>query len=339
MGTSTGTSPRTKPPRALPVPGSPLSSVDPAVSTYLLKFTPRPKTMSPEYWEAIGLFTIEAVAVAAPPSARDARRFLTPVAQYVAWQWMSGEPLDRQQMFTRPAVRSFIRTQTKDLKFKTRQHYEWILDQVVAAVVGPREQLPKAVSGRGVSVRPYTLAEEHAYRVMVRNQATPHRRQNAEVLLALGFGAGLVAGDIVAIRGEHVVRVPDGVEIHVPGPRARVVPVFAEWEAILLSAAIRVSGGRLFLPTRPELDSGAVSEFTACLQGREPRLSAQRMRSTWILRLLDAGININVVAAVCGISDRQSLVPYFEFISPVPDAESRAAIRAVSRPAPESVAA
>lgn len=295
--------------------------------------------MSAEYWEAIGLFTIEAVAVAAPPSARDARRLLTPVAQYVAWQWMSGVPLDRQEMFTRPGVVSFIRTQTKHLKFKTREHYEWVLDQVVAAVVGPREEPPKGISGRPAPVKPYTLAEEHAYRVVVRNQATAHRRQNGEVLLALGFGAGLVAGDIIAITGDHVVRVPDGVEIHVPGPRARVVPVFVEWEAIVLSAATRVGRGRLFLPTRPELDPGAVSGFTACLQGRESRLSAQRMRSTWILRLLDAGIKVNVVAAVCGMAERQSLVPYFEFISPVPDAEARSAIRALSRPGPESVAA
>jgi len=295
--------------------------------------------MSPAYWEAIGLFTIEAVALAAPPSTRDARRFLTPVAQYVAWQWMSGVPLDRQEMFTPPGVTSFIRTQTKHLKFKTREHYEWILDQVVAAVVGPPVQPPKAVPGRGAPVKPYTLAEEHAYRVMARNQATPHRRQNAEVLLALGFGAGLVAGDIIAIRGEHVVRVSDGVEIHVPGSRARVVPVFAEWEAIVASAVTRVGGGRLFLPSRPELDPGAVSGFITTLQGRESRLSAQRMRSTWILRLLDAGIKVNVVLATSGMSGPESLVPYVQFMSPVPDAEALSAIRAISRPAPESVAA
>jgi len=295
--------------------------------------------MSPDYWKAIGPFTIEAVALAAPLSARDARRLLTPVAQYVAWQWMSGVPLDRQEMFTRPGAKSFIRTQTKHLKFKTREHYEWILDQVIAAVVGPREEPPKVVSGRAAPVKPYTLAEEHAYRVMVRNQATAHRRQNGEVLLALGFGAGLVAGDIIAITGEHVVQVCDGVEIHVPGPRARVVPVFAEWEAIVLSAATRVGSGRLFLPSRPELDPGDVSGFITTLQGRESRVSAQRMRSTWILRLLDAGINVNIVLATSGMSTPQSLVPYVQFMSPVPDAEARSAIRAISRPAPESVAA
>ncbi|MGI8985160.1 MAG: hypothetical protein ACR2HM_11640 [Acidimicrobiales bacterium] len=135
---------------------------------------------------------------------------------------MSGVPLDREQMFARPAAKTFIRMQTKHLKINTRQHYEWILDQVVAAVVGPREEPPKVVPGRGAPVKPYSLAEEHAYRVMVRNQATAHRRQNGKVLLALGFGAGLVAGDIITIRGEHVVQVSDGVEIHVPGRRARV---------------------------------------------------------------------------------------------------------------------
>lgn len=100
-----------------------------------------------------------------------------------------------------------------------------------------------------------------------------------------------------------------------------------------------MGSGRLFLPSRPELDPGAVSGFTACLQGRESRLSAQRMRSTWILRLLDAGINVNVVLATSGMSRPESIVPYFEFMSPVPDAEARSTIRAVSRPAPESVAA
>lgn len=66
-----------------------------------------------------------------------------------------------------------------------------------------------------IMATPYTEGEELAWRTLVRNQATELRRENGEVLLALGFGAGQATEDIAVLTGEHVLRVQDGVEIAV----------------------------------------------------------------------------------------------------------------------------
>ncbi|MGI8985161.1 MAG: hypothetical protein ACR2HM_11645 [Acidimicrobiales bacterium] len=198
----------------------------------------------------------------------------------------------------------FIREQTAHMSKGSRANYRSVLRRVVEVF-----SLPKGAPSRPLALTaaspatPYTAAEELAWRVVMRNQATELRRENGEVLLALGFGAGLATEDITLLHGHHIVQFRQGVEIHVPGRRARVVPVFTEWADILLAAAKRVGDERLFLPNRDGHTRNLVSNFVAKLQEGSPVLSAQRMRATWIVRLLNAGTKANVMTTVAGVAD------------------------------------
>ncbi|MCA1693523.1 MAG: hypothetical protein LC749_01650 [Actinobacteria bacterium] len=288
--------------------------------------------MSAKYWKAIGPFTIEATAEAAIRTPYEERYLITPMAQFVAWQWMSGVLLDRAEMFTRDAVDTFIREQTKKMSKGSRANYRAVLRRVVEVFEVPKGAPSKRLALTAASpAAPYTAAEEAAWRVLMGNQATELRRENGEVLLALGFGAGLATEDIALLFGPHIVKVRKGIEIDVPGRRARVVPVLSEWEGILLAAAERVGDQRLFLPNRDGHTRNLVSNFVAKLSKEKPGLSVTRMRASWIVRLLNGGIKTNVLMTVAGVADPEALARYVQFMDPVPTEDAHATIRALSR--------
>ncbi len=66
--------------------------------------------------------------------------------------------------------------------------------------------------------------------------------------------------------------------------------------------------------------------------GGSPRLSTQRMRATWIVRMLNAGIKVNVIMAMAGVTDYYAIGRYVQFMDEVPVAEAHAALRALGRP-------
>lgn len=302
------------------------------MTSYLLNYTPKPDIVSAKYWATIGPFTIEATAEAALRTPYEDRYLVTPMAQFVAWQWMSGVALDRAEMFTRDAVDTFIRDQTKEMSKGSRANYRAVLRRVVEVFEVPKGAPSKRLALTAASpAAPYTEAEEAAWRVLMGNQATELRRENGEVLLALGFGAGLATEDIALLFGPHIVKVRKGIEIDVPGRRARVVPVLSEWEDILFAAAERVGDQRLFLPNRDGHTRNLVSNFVAKLSAEKPGLSVPRMRASWIVRLLNGGIKTNVLMTLAGVADPEALARYVQFMDPVPTEDAHAAIRALSR--------
>ncbi len=84
---------------------------------------------------------------------------------------------------------------------------------------------------------PYTIREQVALRSWATGQVTPYREVTCHVLLALGLGAGLSAGEVGAVQAKHLHCDADGVLVEVVGKRARLVPVLAEWEPVLVNVA------------------------------------------------------------------------------------------------------
>ncbi len=301
------------------------------MTKYLLRYQPIAKMVDPDHWEKIREFTLAAAAEAAPLTSYEAKAIVGPLAQYVDWHSTSGVPLDRAQMFTRANVDKFIKERTKHMVKGSRSNYRAVLRRVVEAFDEPQQPSgkPLALTASTPAER-YSPAVELAHRAMARNQATRSRRENAELLLGLGYGVGLPTEEIAILHGIHVVEVPGGVEIHVPGRRARVVPVLPEWESVILAAAHRVGEGMLFLPNREGYARNLLNKFVSDLDhGGAPRISTQRMRATWIVRMLNAGIRVNVIMAMAGVTDYYAIGRYVQFMDEVPAAQAHADLRAV----------
>ena len=120
-----------------------------------------------------------------------------------------------------PVARRTLRT---NLRFIARRMVPALYPQDAAL---PRER----------AKQPYSAAEIAGYLALADAQPAASRRMRAAGLVCLGAGAGLIRGDLRAVRGTDVICRSGGVIVAVRGARPRAVPVLARYHGRLLAAA------------------------------------------------------------------------------------------------------
>jgi integrase len=149
------------------------------------------------------------------------------------------------------------------------------------------ERYPEPAPTRLVRERakaPYSEAEIDGYLRLAAAQPTNQRRTRSSALVCLGAGAGIIAGELRALRGADVVVRADGLLVLIAGRRARSVPVLARYHAPLLEAA-SFAGENLIVGGREPGRRNITDELCAALSADSslPRLEPGRLRSTWLL--------------------------------------------------------
>lgn len=256
--------------------------------------------MPADEWDAIESFVLAAATDCdgkVPMSARTAVQFASRIAR---WALRSGLPLEREVVFRRSTIGLYIQHECASQPKSTRNTYRSRLLRM-GEVLAPAHQddaLPGLV--RDSEIRPYSAAEQTAWRSWADGQRTPARRQDAKVLLALSIGAGLSGGEISEVRYENITVDAEGVLIQVAGERARVVPVLAPWEDILVAVAHLdcEPEGFVFRPTARRPNPNVVSHFTK-KDGHLP--STYRMRTTWMVTQLIAGVPVKALLNAAGV--------------------------------------
>ena len=162
------------------------------------------------------------------------------------------------------------RTLRTNLRFIARR----VVPQLAPADVPlPRERAKK----------PYSAAEIAGYLALADAQPAAARRMRAAGLVCLGAGAGLIRGDLRAVRGTDVICRSGGVIVAVRGARPRAVPVLSRYHDRLLAAA----GFAGTAPVCGGADPGRrniTTPLTRSLSGGTglPRLDTSRLRATWL---------------------------------------------------------
>lgn len=275
--------------------------------------------MPAEEWNAIESFVL---AVArdcdgrVPMSARVSAQFAARIAR---WALRGGLPLDRDVIFRRSTIGLYIQQDCASLAKTTRNTYRSRLLRM-GEVLAPEHQndaLPGM--GRENAIRPYSAAEQAAWRSWAQGQRTPARRKDAKVLLALGIGAGLSGGEIAEVRYRDLTADDGGVLVHVTAGRTRTVPVLAAWEAILVSATRsgRAPDEFVFRPDAARPAPNMINHFTQ--DNRHPPSTA-RMRTTWIVTHLTAGVPAKALldaAGVKGFASFERCVTYLPESDPI----------------------
>jgi integrase len=160
---------------------------------------------------------------------------------------------------------------------------------------------------------------------MAMAQPKAWRRHSALVLLALGIGAGLRAGEIALAETDDVVGARRSLRVSVGARSVRVHPDYA---ALLAKLAKRTDGTFLF--HRPAVDRtyyNFVNDFCRQLvcDPAAPRLSVNRCRSSFICDHLAAGTPLSVLLEMSGIKEVESLLRYARHVDGAP--RSKAALR------------
>jgi hypothetical protein len=201
-----------------------------------------------------------------------------------------------------------------------------VLHRVGAAVLGPLVYPPRTTFGTSPRLAPYSDAEVRALVGWSHGLPTERMRDNAQTLLGLGLGAGLTSAEINESKCNWLEHAYRGLAIGVPSERPRRVPVVAEWTWAVEAALVR-SGDLLFLPDRTSVTNKHVSRFVEGLPRHDaPKLSARRLRATWIVGRLDARVPLNALAAAAGVLP-EILAEYVPYMAAVSEAVAEDALR------------
>ena len=179
---------------------------------------------------------------------------------------------------------------------------------------------------------PYSGPERAELSCVACAQRSAWRRSSALVLLALGIGAGLRAGELAAATGADVVAGHDGVGIRIGGPQPRVVPVTGAWAEVVARQARQVGDGHLFCPGGADRAyKNFVNNFARGLEAdpAAPELCSGRARCSFICDHLAAGTPLGELLHVAGIIEVESLLRYARHVGGAPrsKAELRARLR------------
>ncbi|WP_234986705.1 hypothetical protein [Demequina sp. NBRC 110055] len=277
-------------------------------------------TMPEEHWAAIEPFVKDVIRASMPADVNAARNDFAAVTSLTRWAWLRGMELDAQVLLRRDVIEQWASSPEVDLKQATRTTYRGRLFRIEQCLLeGPRRAVPMRTFKRDDNAsRPYSDAEVAAFRVWARSQPSQHRREQATILLSLGFGAGLTTSEIIALT-HHDIKVDDyGVLLNVEGRRARQVQVSAGWEQRLRDTAATASlrNDFVFCPgRRTRANPRMVAAFVEDCTKDVALLNTQRMRATWLAAHLTAGVPPKVVIAAAGISTIGGLERISKFVA------------------------
>jgi len=269
-------------------------------------------------WAVIEDFVRTAVTDCEERTPYAAANLLSVCSQHVRWcTQVAGQPLDRAVIFHREVIEEYICGGITRVTAGTRGNRRSLLLRMSELLLPPQARTVRLAALPPASPStPYTPRELSLLRSWAGGQNTEFRRVNAHILLALGLGAGLAARELQETRPANITCDSDGVLITVAGARPRVVPVLGEWESVLrdVATAAMHKDSYLFRPRRTRCYPNAITGFVAETVGRQVPVSSQRMRATWIVGHLRAGVPVKALVDASGVASFEAFTRYLPFV-------------------------
>ena len=278
-----------------------------------------PRGIDEPTWSSIGSF-VRVCATRLPVSGwSSTTRTLRVLSRLAAWAVSEGIALEPEPLLDPDTVERFV---TQGLTGDpSRATYRAVLRRIGPLLTkrAPWEPRLAAMARRQVA-SPYTLAEIEVLALDAAHQSTDAKIRAARALLALGAGAGLDGRWIAKVKAQDVSVDGTVVLVRVGEPSPRAVPILAHWEAEVVQLASK--GGVQFLVGGYSTSRNRVSSLAASLESPpgHPRLSAARLRSTWLLCHLNAGTRLPELAAAAGL---QGVTVVSDLLSAVPPMDER----------------
>jgi integrase len=245
------------------------------VAAYIVRW--RPSSVSPR----AAAFARAVIGQLAPGGRDRAKNLLWAAARLADWAVPLGLEAVPEVLLHPSVIERFTRSApgiSVVARRTLRTNSRFVARRVIPRLLPADMPLP-----RERSKAPYSAAETAGYLALAAAQPTAARRMRAAGLVCLGGGAGLIRGDLRAVRGSDIIARSGGVIVEVRGPRARVVPVLARYHEPLLAAAAFAGTGLITGGTDPGRRNVTTPLITALAGGTGlPRLDTSRLRATWL---------------------------------------------------------
>lgn len=285
-----------------------------------------PLTPTAEEWAAIREFTLRSTIAAGGDKMALHYKTLNVLVPYVLWVHRDGVPLESAEVFDPERVETFAalaNTKPKSLGWLTGD----VIRQRIGALrrvgreLNPNAPWPvKQTPHKRRSLRaPYSDAEVHALLTAIAALRKEYARKRAGLIVALGLGCGLMPNEFGAIRGMDITFGDDGVlYASIPGERARRVPIVDTFAPVILAAA-EEAVDELLLPFKHARGGASKAVAGIPLSKAAPRISARRLRSTWLVDRLRAGADPRVLLTeYAGLKSVNQIIDLVRFL-PEPD--------------------
>jgi integrase len=242
-----------------------------------------------------------------------ATRFITWCVMEAA---IDGEP---EQLFTRRNIERFTQSAAGDYTPAARGNMRSRLLRMSEHILDPDDRAVRlAPLAPASALRPYTGREIAQVTSWADSQGSPVRRRNAIILLALGFGTGITASELVEVRTADVTDDGEIMDVATRGSKPRRVPFVGIWAEALRETGIldQPDESYLFRNQRSTTWPNVISSWLD--QGRRGGgpvwVQPQRMRSTWIVRHLSAGTNVRLLVRTAGVESLEAFTRYLDFV-------------------------
>ncbi len=294
--------------------------------TMITNYTPRMPAAS---WAEIGPFVRDIVALTAPRTAHTANRILSPVTKYVFWcRFHEGLPLIAPVLFNRVMIERYVKENPRKLKEGSLRGARGMLLRITAIIRPEDAPIPMRTLNGHVIAPPYSDKELKNFIRWANGQNTVTRTRHARATISMCVGAGLAAGELLALTPRDVLVDASGILITVTGIRARQVPVLAGWEPMVVDAIkglapdVHIIGGRAIPMSSPALSHS----IEHCIGHERPY--PDRLRATWLVTHLSAATPIRALMTASGYNTFRNLAAYLAFVPALDTATYREVLRA-----------
>ena len=290
--------------------------------------TYRPEGLDSATWAAARPFVGECAKRLRLDGGASSLRVVRVLTRLAAWAAGEGLALGAELVLDPDTVERFV---AMGLPVgRSRATYRATLRRVGPLLTSraPWEPRPATVARRQVAL-PYTAAELDGLRVDAVAQPTDARKRAARALLALGVGAGLDGRWVARVSAVDVDAGDGVVLVRVGEPAARVVPVLARWEDEVID--LTATAGDEFLvggQSTARNRAGALAASIVVAHGH-PRISASRLRSTWLVTHLGMGTRLPELARAAGLQGVTVLSDLLPFVPALSDDEAAELLRGV----------
>lgn len=255
-----------------------------------------------EHWPAIAETVRAGVIASNPSTTATTRANLAVVTKYVLWVYRTtGYPLDDpSEVFLHHLIRRYVKSEFRDDKSQYRQQTVYRL-KVIARNLGdddPNQEAIWPAPPKGL----YTEADKTAFASSARARGTARTRGNMQIVVALGFGAGLRGDEIALAKVEDIEIADKGntAQVRIHGKHSRLVPIHARWIPTLQAGLQGRTDGYALRGYRYEKTPTWIITWHHVAAPEEPHPSPQRMRSTWIVEHYDEGLDMDVLHKISG---------------------------------------
>ncbi len=154
----------------------------------------------------------------------------------------------------------------------------------------------------------YTPAESAAIIRVSQTQPTEAKRRSLCAVVGLGFGAGLDSVDLRLLEIGHIQdEGSDGIMVHVPGKRPRVVPVRRRLEELVRIAIADQPADALVIGVKKDRKNIASRAVEGAALFSVPHIEQSRLRTTWLADLMTDPVPLGLILQAAGLQSARTL--------------------------------